>query len=404
MKRLLLCTVLFLLLAFPHVEGTAIGVSKALIHIDDVLKNGYAEEQVYVSTDSVENLSLVYEAEGEIKPWISVKEEGELYISRDHGQWVTFVVSPPADVANGMYTGLIRVRTGVLSTDIKGRIGSTIIVSFAIQTEIGITGQELISCIPGGFRIPDTEEGKPVEFRFSVLNQGNVRITPEAKLDFWDREHAVKVASVTVTGEEVLPTISVDTFQAIPGLELSKGQYFVNVTVPLCAQPAEEITFEVLEKGGISDRGDLMRIENQYYGRVGQITPIKAIFKNSGERAVSAKFKGTIRSANVVVKLIETDNLDVLPGEIVDFESFFTPEKEGKYEIFGRVLYNNKLTFEKASLLEAFPADVGLEKEVERRRISSWSFVPIIIVLVAIMLLVVLIKRKRKKKAKRIIS
>jgi hypothetical protein len=395
-----LLVMLFCSLCIEEAQGAGIGVSKAVISFTDVLKNGYAEEAVYVSTDNPNNVSLEYEFEGPAKDWLSVKETSELYISNTHGQWLTVAVSPPADAPNAAYNAIMRVRTGILNPNITGRIGSTVVASFAVQIEISITGKEIISCVPGGMSIPDTEDGKPVEVRLSLQNTGNVRLRPVVELKIWDQFKETVVQETTFQlDRDVLPTMTENFFTAVPGLELPIGQYWVETVVPECSAEVTEMTFSVLEKGAVSDKGQLLRIENKYFGFIGEIIPIHAIFRNDGERSVSAKFKGTIKLNNAVVKVIDTDPLTVLPQEQVSLEAFFEPGSLGIYEIQGRVLYNNKLTYEQGSLLEVVRGDDA--KKRQKKQVSGWSYVGLLALIVLILVLLILIRKKHREKSKR---
>jgi hypothetical protein len=66
---------------------------------------------------------------------------------------------------------------------------------------------------------------------------------------------------------------------------------------------------------------------------------------------VLAQFKGEVRDLKTdrVVRVLESDVLEVSPEETIEFRMFFIPEQEGNYLVSGRVTYNNKITFEERS-------------------------------------------------------
>ncbi|MBU1976318.1 MAG: hypothetical protein KKG59_08000 [Nanoarchaeota archaeon] len=388
-----------ILLNSQVVSPAGIGVSKAELPFMNVLKSGYAENTFFVSTDSENNLSVTIEFRGATANWMSLKQEGQdMWVTRDHNQIVTVVLTPPAEVPNGIYNGFVRVKTGPISTPTDGRIGSSVMASFAIQDTVEIIGEEFTSCTPGGFSIPDTEEGKPIEFKVIMTNSGNINIRPDVRIDIWDRDKKNLLYTRFVQIPEfVQPTVTSRFFTIIPDFTLPIGQYWVDISIPLCEKEPVELEFSVLEKGGVSDRGQFLRLEHLYVVNTSEITSIRAVFKNTGERLVTAKFKGTIKKDNAVVKVIDTDTLDADPGQTIFIETFFEPGEPGKYEITGRVLYNNKLTQEKSSVMHANPTDAYIEEVRRKQRITYRSFIPLLVLMIAILVLLILIKRKRKK-------
>ena len=106
---------------------------------------------------------------------------------------------------------------------------------------------------------------------------------------------------------------------------------------------------------------------------------------------MSAKFKGVITMNNKIVQNIDSDFYDVAPGQMINLTVFFTPKKQGQYYISGRALYNNKLSFEKSSIL-----NVNSGEDITD--INMLYVVVIIIIIIIILILLILIKRRKKRK------
>ena len=122
------------------------------------------------------------------------------------------------------------------------------------------------------------------------------------------------------------------------------------------------------------------------------------VFKNTGTRVESAKLKGTITLAGQIIKVIDTDAVDVSPGATVGLETFFNPKMPGQYIINVRVLYNNKLTFWKSSILNALPSE-EFDKQIKGLRMKELSFMILLMVIaITILLLLILIKKKKRRK------
>ena len=157
--------------------------------------------------------------------------------------------------------------------------------------------------------------------------------------------------------------------------------------------------FDILEKGGITDRGNLVRIENEIWAVTGEIMPITAVFKNTGPRTVSARFKGEITYNGKVVKIIDTDILDAEPGEVVQLQTFFKPTKAGQYSINGRVHFNNKLTTEKGSIINVNQGD-----GISLSGINYFWYLAVILIIVIFSMLILIKKKKHSHHRRRHIS
>jgi len=373
-------------------EATVVGANKGVMNFRNVLKNGYAQDLVTLTTDTDFNLSVTYKVEGEFAEWVRLEPSTQpFFISKDHPYVVAVVVEPPNDAKNQHYDGSVRFVTGALAGP-EGQFGTA--VRAAINTRIGIdiTGQEIVSCNAVGFELNDVEEGYPIEFYAVVTNDGNVRIRPSFVLEFWNQDQTELVRSFNFTiNKSILPTVQERVFYSIDQ-NLGIGQYWVKVRTPSCGDGVTAfLTMSVIERGGVSDKGELVNIENAAWAKAGDIVPIDAVFRNLGSRVVSAKFKGTINSGEEIFKVIDTDPLDVMPGETVKLRTYFNPTQDGQYVITGRVLYNKKLTFDKSSILNVNPS--GMPPGAGA---FNWSII-LIILAVVIIVLVLLVFRRRKK-------
>ncbi|MBW2990762.1 hypothetical protein KY348_03590 [Candidatus Woesearchaeota archaeon] len=389
----ILLVIMFFLLSSNMAEATVIGANKGIVNFKNVLKNGYAQELVTLTTDTDFNLSITYKVEGEITDWVRIEPPDQpFFIKKDNPYTVAVIVEPPEDAKNQEYSGSVRFLTGALAGP-GGQFGTAVRAAINIRLGAEITGQEIVSCSAAGFQLEDVEEGYPLEFYAVINNQGNVRLKPEFILEFWNQDQSELVETFRFTvNESILPTVQKRIFHSLEH-DLDIGQYWVKISTPMCgAAGSDFLTASVIERGGVSDKGELIKIENEPWVKAGDIVPIDAVFRNTGTRVVSAKFKGTISSGDEIFKIIDTDPLDVIPGETVNLRTYFNPVQEGQYMIKGRVLYNKKLTFEKGSVLNVNPSGEppGIGKAF------GWSTI-LIILAVVIIILIILVARKRKQ-------
>jgi hypothetical protein len=400
-KRLviLLFTFLFSLISSVSVNAIGISVTKAVIDYNNVLKGGYAEDMLYVSTDAPFNIPISYEILGDIQNWTSVDPDLNapnvtVFINNTKYQPLRIIVQPPADTPAGMYTGTVRILTGTLNTA-NGQYGSQLQAAFMIRLNVNVTGSEFLSCSGAGIIIKDTEIGELLDYSMTVFNSGNIRIKPNATVDIWNQDQTKLLMSTLIdfNNQEVLPTTS-QAFFNIFSNNLPIGQYWAYITVLPCGNTALT-TFNVYEKGTIVDSGDLLRLDSQAWAKIGDVTPIVAAFKNTGVRTVSAKFKGVVTSENKIVDTIDSDFYDVAPDETASITVYFTPKKFGQYIISGRVLYNNKLSFEKSTV-------VNVNEGVEKSEFNWFYVLVLIVIIIVILLLLIRIRRKKHSSYRRL--
>ncbi len=389
---LLLSMLIFALICLEFSSATVIGANKGVINYKNVLKGGYAQELVTLTTDTDFNLSINYKLEGDAQEWIRLEPaEQPFFINKDRPFTIAIIAEPPLDAKNDEYSGSIRFITGALAGP-EGQFGTAVRTAINIRFGVEITGQQILVCTPSGFRIDDVEEGYPIEFHAIVANSGNVRVRPEFRLEFWNQDQTTLIETLRFSSNEsILPTVQKNIFGSLSH-SLPIGQYWVKIFVPTCGEGnVGFITMSVIERGGVSDKGELIEIKNNPWVKVNDIVPIDAVFQNLGSRVVSAKFKGTISSGEEIFKIIDTDPQDVLPGEIVRLRTYFNPTQEGQYMVTGRVLYNKKLTFERSSVINVNPT--GLPPGASKFPVSPL----LIILLIVIIVLIFLIMRKRRK-------
>ncbi len=179
---------LFIMVLLPYASATVIGANKGVITYKNVLKGGYAEEQVTLTTDTDFNLSVNYKLEGDVAEWMTLDPPAQtFFISRDHPYTVKVIIQPPTDARIDQYSGYVRFITGALAGP-EGQFGTAVRTAINIRVGLATTGQEVLSCRANSFEIGDVEEGYPIEAKAVITNDGNVRIKPEFVLEFWNQD------------------------------------------------------------------------------------------------------------------------------------------------------------------------------------------------------------------------
>ncbi len=393
-KKILSLMIIVIALAVfsGSVSALNIGISPGKVYFSNVLREGYSERIVTVSTDTEDTLFASLKMQGNTQDWIKLEPNATRFnLSRNRPYKLKIIVQPPSDVRTGNYTGSIEFITESVG-DISGRAGAMIKTAVTLSLNTEVTGNEIIKCRAGGFVFSDAEIGQPLEISALVFNDGNVRLAPRISIDVWDQEQAQLLLTRELTGDETLPTTEARTRRSIPN-SLKEGLYWANMKIPEC-NAESTTTFSVVEKGGIADKGDLVELMNKPWAYTNETVQIIAKFQNIGSRSVSAKFKGAIRLEDKIVRIVETDEIIVPAGEAADFDIFFTPENPGRYTLSGRVVYNKKLTFEKGTVLNVNAA----QKDAAAKK---FSYLPFLIFTAIIMTILILIRKIVKEKKRK---
>lgn len=392
MKKIIITTILFLTFLFSAnlILAVSIGVSPAVLNYDNMLKQGYAEKNLIFTTSLESPLKVTLEKQGDIKDWISFENEthklnDSVIIDSKKPYYVKVIARPPKDTKNGNYSGYIHVKSDKLEEDSKGK-ALGVKAAFMVKVNIEIIGDQIVKCVGLQSNIDTVEKDEMLKVEYSIENRGNVFINPEVYIDIMDKNKNLVYEKILAT-ERIFPTTK-NTFIKDISNNLSVGQYFAKINFPQCKY-LKEVTFDILDYGALRDYGVLQQISSLSRSNVGDTLPVKAIFKNLGQRTVTAKFIGVIKTTdNKIIELIETDEVKVEPDHVEELIHYFKPEYSTQYIASGRISYNNKLSFEKSYLMNVHPA----KKQEES---TNMFLINIFIIITIIIILLIIIKKKK---------
>ncbi len=398
-KREIIYIIFFLILAAP-VYAIGIGLSPGKMNVTGMLRGGYAERTIKITTDSEDNISIVKVVDdSEIKGWLSFDPSENYTISKTNPLNLKVIINPPSDVRNGVYHGRVNFRTVALTT-FEGRTGSIIQTAVASDLYINIVDIENLECSALSADVDSVEKGDIATATISIVNEGNVRFKPAITIDIWDKNQENIVKIVKYNKEEIKPTVKKDIKVDISTNDLEIGQYFAEISINKCSLQNRLLTFDVMEVGSLTVSGKIIEIRNKVWNYVDEIIPITIVFQNTGKRSYSAKFKGNIKLGDELIELVETEELNVLVGETVEFLVHFTPKKPGRYILNGRVFYGKKQSFEKGSIINVNPEgfDHKTGQFVERKSKIPKIIIYSIIIIIIILILIIIKKKKQRKK------
>ncbi len=390
-----LFSLVVILILSSNVFASSIAINPGSLRGENMARGGYAERRVRVSTN--EEFATVRAAfenrNNEVNDWVRLEpDEFEFNISRGQPRDIRVIVEPPEDIPNGNYsTSIIFMIRG--TTDFTGITGAVVNTAVAFRIFANIVDDEITACTVLRERIPSIEAGDDLVSTFTIQNRGNTRINPTINIEIWNQQKSSLERLILFDDQTILPTIS-DEFSVVQNSRgLVPGQYFADISIPECRYE-KSLTFDVLNPGEISSDGNLVGIRVPAWNNKSDTIVINPVFENTGQRAVNAYFDGVIRLNNVIKARITTPTLTVGPDERVEFEAFFSSEEPGRYEVLGRVYYDNKRTFER---INRFNILDQYSQTTERSSFETSMGTFIIFLTAASLSLMIMIKKKKQK-------
>ncbi len=358
MKMGMIFLIVIVLVSF--ISAANIGISPANVYFKDVLRGGYAERTVIITIDSEEPTQVSLTPRGEIAEWISFDEK-EFEVSKENPYYLKIIIQPPVDMPNGNYSGFLRVATSSDSKGAEGQATGIINAALDLYSEVEITDVEYSLCRAWNFNVESAEKGDDILFKLNIYNQGNIRLYPTIKIDIWDRDRISIIKQVEFSNDMVIPTTEKEIIIPVSSSDLEIGQYWAEVTSVEC-YASQTLTFDVLEEGALKAQGTLLSVISPPWIKIGDTTLIEAVFENTGEKTVNARFKGEITLGSKIVQILESEISSVEIGERETFKFYFTPKEEGRYIVNGVVFYDGKRTFEKSTVINVEKSGIDWSK------------------------------------------
>jgi len=251
----------------------------------------------------------------------------------------------PADAANGVYTGSVRVLTTVDEKNTGEGAGVSVNVGADISVTFNITGTQKIAGSVIDVVTSDVEAGSPLRIKTTVQNSGNVQVNPEIRLQVVDPQGAI-VGEASFSEEVVYPneikilTPEWDTTDQKTGERIAR----VSVKFGDVDLGTRETRFNMLAVGTLTRRGELEGLALEGTPSVGSVLKVIAKFRNTGEIDAHAQFLGEVFRDSVRIDAAASEELLVVPGDVVPLELFVDVTEEGTYTVRGKVNYEGKET------------------------------------------------------------
>lgn len=351
--RFMLLGIVFLfILISPFMSSANVGISPASLEFDDVLRGGYAQDTITVSVDTEDPVEIHLDKRGEISEWVNFSENN-FSVSKSDPHQLDVYIRPSDDIPNGNYSGFISVKTRELGEGQEGHAVGVVRSALDLDVSAEITDIQDTSCSVVKTNVDSVEKGDDIVFDLEIENNGNVIIEPTVDMKIRDKDQQNVVKEESFTGEEILPSLEETRSFRVSSRDMELGQYWADISVLECYSESTK-TFDILEQGALKAEGKILGIVTKENISAGETIPIEVLFKNTGEKEVDARFKGSVSKDGNIVQILESEKERVDSSKTNEFDFYFTPEKEGNYIIKGRVHYAGKKTFEETTSFEAY--------------------------------------------------
>lgn len=348
-------SVLLLFASSQVFSAASIGLSPGAAKFEGVLRSGYSEKTITLSTSSETPLNCEITATGPAEKWFSYSAGKNFVLNPRSHQTLTIMVEPADDAPNGFYEGYITIVIKP-NASVSGGMGSQISTGVSLKYSVEVSDVEKRHYAVSNVYITNdgtTEERMPIEFSVSLNNDGNVRLTPRIVIQLLSEDKTEVLGTSEYSNKLILPTTKQDFLITVPH-NLSLGKYWAKFTAYLDDKIVSDnvLPLEILERGSLRVRGTLVQVSlNKIWVYTGEIVEINASFKNDGVVSTPVVFKGRALLDGTVEGLIESDEVEAAPGETVDLTTYFTPKKPGRYTITGKASFSKKQSTEKSSIL-----------------------------------------------------
>lgn len=359
---------LLIVLLSPLVSAMGIGIAPTETNITNAIRGGEYERTITIFNPSDDANNFTFDAEGEIKEWISfysvadlTKSANKTSIGSRGKDTILMKIKVPEDASSTIYSAYINVAT--VPPEVEGiQQGVAARLSSRAKIIINVTGDQIIDGIVKAITVDNTEPGFPLRISTIFQNTGNVVAKPKISVtilqggnnisNFVNEDIKVKPE----VAETIISEWNTTTSSAI-------GDYNASISVSLDGKElrSENLQFKILPVGTLSRKGNLTEIIIDGKPELDTTLKVKGHFQNTGQIDTLAKFGAEIYINNKLVDNIVSDELTVKTGEDVFLTSYLKIASPGEYNIKGKVTYSGKSTDVKEYSFKAGKGMPGFE-------------------------------------------
>jgi len=343
-------------------QSIGLGAGPSDLLFKNLVRGGYSEDTIDISTTADTNLNVRLTAEGSIASWITLNTTDFVLPPRGRTS-VSVVLRPPPDASNGEYSGKIYVAADPIS-NVTGGSGSVVGTRVVVNVKAEVSGVETFDYVVTDASVFDTEVGYPIQFHLSVRNNGNVKTRPNLKFVVTGPSNNPGTTVVSRNLTEILPSRSITDVVTIPSSSMDVGGYVAEVGYFLKETDASgklmdvyvvygNLSFNILSEGAVSAKGRIdSLVLDKTQASVGDTVKINAVFSNTGEMMLQAALVCEVVEGYRLEAKLDGKELSTYPGQSKSLAVYYMPRNKGEYDITCYVTYGGFETEKKSSGLK----------------------------------------------------
>jgi len=327
-------------------ESRGLGVGPNYIKLDSAFKNTTYKHPIYIFNENDYDIEAELEISGEPKNWTKFYKLNtpccpinSINIKNNSNLPVDCKISIPADLANGVYHGMIYVKIKPNENITADSNYSSVDLSIPIELYINVTGIQEYNVSIDQILVKSVEIGYPATIKVFFKNNGNVQASPKIDVTITkDGNYIDKISSDSNTIEPGNINTHIFEWDTIGKVSGKYNAYFeIYGDNNLIAQ--KNVSFELLPPGTIERNGTLKDIIVEGTLEKGKVGKIIATFSNIGAIDLEAQFFGEIYLNGDLIGTIESQQVKVSKYKNHQFVSYLNIEHDGEYTVKGYVLY-----------------------------------------------------------------
>ncbi|MBI1888545.1 MAG: hypothetical protein HYS15_01230 [Candidatus Spechtbacteria bacterium] len=207
------------------------GISPSSFWNDHLSPGVHYEQDIYLVQGNPEadvKATVALENAEEIKDWITIHPGKEFIIPKGVQQFpMRVIVDVPKDAGYAIYKGKIRVTaTSFGGGEGKGS-GVSLILGALADIKLTVTSEKISDFKVKSVRMPDIEEGWPIQIQVKLENLGNIKVRPtKIMLVLYDQGHGKELERGEAETTEWVNSFESGTIHATMTTKLGIGSYF----------------------------------------------------------------------------------------------------------------------------------------------------------------------------------
>ena len=341
--------VLFLLL--PE-TGLTIGLSPALIQVENILPDSYVTRQIYISRANPSALTKVQIiVSGSAADYILLNNGATIDLPMGEAQTAYSFIIQTKDLEPGNYEASLAVNP---MSEGQGEDSEETKIMAGAQAEIrfSVTNEELESYTIQNVDMKDTEENQVVGFSYLMVNTGNVDTRP-ARIEFsvTDENDSSNTYNETISGQDLplVPAFQEQQVDVATGASLLASLYSTEITFynnnDEVVFTADNIRLQVFPEGTLDLAGELLAFsadKTEY--QEGELVKFNGVFKNTGTVGLKVSLIVEVSIDDLRVEMLKTEPIFLPVGQTTDLELTFRPTKPGTYTVKSHATYGPNKT------------------------------------------------------------